>query len=104
VVPSAAAIGLLVLAVLALTMAEISQNAAAWALSFGLSPGGPRQATYLGFFGTGQTGVVLLGPALLALLIAWQGTAAFATIAGLLVLGALCVRLGAAPRGEAPQN
>jgi hypothetical protein len=100
--PVPAAIGLFALAVLALTMAEIWQNAAGWALSFGLSPTDRRQPAYLGFFGTGQTAVVLMGPALLALLIALQGTAAFATIAGLLLLGALCVRVGAGRRREAP--
>jgi hypothetical protein len=101
--PVAVAIGLFGLAVVALTLAEISQNAAGWALSFGLSPQDRRQSAYLGFFGTGQTAVVLLGPALLALLIALQGTAAFATIAALLLLGALFVGVGAAGRRrEAP--
>jgi hypothetical protein len=100
--PVAVAIGLFAVAVVALTLAEISQNAAGWALSFGLSPTDRRQSAYLGFFGTGQTAVVLLGPALLALLIALQGAGAFATIAGLLLLGALCVRVGAGRRPEAP--
>lgn len=99
-VPVVAAAGLLVLGVVVLTMAEISQNAAAWALSFGLSPTDRRQSAYLGLFGTGQTAVVLLGPALLALLISLQGTAAFATISGLLALGALCVHLGAGERAR----
>jgi hypothetical protein len=103
-VPVAAAIGLLVLAVVGLTLAEISQNAAAWALSFGLSPSDRTQSDYLGLFGTAQTAVVLLGPALLALLISVQGAAAFATTAGLLLVGALCVHVGArgAAREEAP--
>ena len=91
----AAAAALLVLAVVVLTLAEISQNAAAWALSFGLSPTDRRQSAYLGLFGTAQTAVVLLGPALLAFLISLQGAAAFATIAGLAALGALAVRVGA---------
>jgi predicted MFS family arabinose efflux permease len=89
-----AAAALLVLAVAVLTFAEISQNAAAWALSFGLSPTDRRQSAYLGLFGTAQTAVVLLGPALLAFLISLQGAAAFATIAGLAALGAVAVRLG----------
>jgi MFS family permease len=91
----AAAAVLLVLGVVALTLAEISQNAGAWALSFGLSPTDRRQSAYLGLFGTGQTASVLLGPALLAFLVSLQGATAFATIAGLVVLGALCVRVGA---------
>ena len=91
----AAAALLLVLAAAVLTFAEISQNAAAWALSFGLSPTDRRQSAYLGLFGTAQTAVVLLGPALLAFLISLQGATAFATIAGLATLGALAVRFGA---------
>ena len=99
-VPVAVAIGLFFLAVVVLTLAEIAQNSAAWALSFGLSPTDRRQSAYLGLFGTGQTAVVLLGPALLALLISWQGAAGFATTAGLLLLGVVCVRVGAGRRGE----
>jgi MFS transporter len=97
-VPVAAAVALLVLGVVVLTLAEISQNAGAWALSFGLSPTDRRQSAYLGFFGTGQAAVVLLGPALLALLVSLQGAAAFATISAMLVVGVLCVRLGAGER------
>ena len=99
-VPVAVAIGLFFLAVVVLTLAEIAQNSAAWALSFGLSPTDRRQSAYLGLFGTGQTAVVLLGPALLALLISWQGAAGFATTAGLLLLGVVCVRVGAGRRRE----
>ena len=102
--PVAAAIVLFAVAVAALTTAEITQNAAAWALSFGLSPTDRRQPAYLGFFGTGQTAVVLLGPALLAFLIAFQGAAAFATIAGLLLLGALCVHVGASGAARGRSN
>ena len=100
--PVPAAIALFAVAVAALTVAEISQNAAAWALSFGLSPTDRRQSAYLGFFGTGQTAVVLLGPALLASLIAVQGRAAFATVAALVLVGAICVGLGAASRRARP--
>jgi MFS family permease len=92
--PVAAAIGLLVLAVVMLTLGEITQNAASWAVSFGLSPPDRRQSSYLGFFGTAQTASVLLGPALLTLLIEFQGAGAFVTIACLLLVGAACVRLG----------
>jgi MFS family permease len=93
-----AAVAFLVLAAVVLTMAEISQNAGAWALSFGLSPTDRRQSSYLGLFGTAQTAVVLLGPALLTFLISLQGAAGFATTAGLLLVGALCVRVGAGER------
>jgi MFS-type transporter involved in bile tolerance (Atg22 family) len=92
----AAAIGFFVLAVTMLTLGEMWQNAAAWSLSFGLSPADRRQSAYLGFFGTAQTASVLLGPALLVLLISVLGAAAFGTIAGLLLLGAALVYVGTA--------
>jgi hypothetical protein len=71
--PVAGAAGLLVLAVVLLTLAEVHQNVAAWTLSFGRSPSDRRQPAYLGFFGTGQAAVVVLGPALLTLLISRLG-------------------------------
>jgi hypothetical protein len=94
----AGAIGLLALAVAMLTIGEMHQNAAGWALSFGLSPADARQPAYIGFFGTGQAGIVVLGPALLTFLLSRQGALAFATTAGLVLLGALCVTAGAAER------
>jgi hypothetical protein len=94
----AGAIGLLALAVVMLTLGEIHQNAAAWALSFGLSPADRRQPVYIGFFGTGQAGIVVLGPALLTFLISRQGALAFATTAALVLVGVLCVSAGAAER------
>lgn len=92
--PLAGAAGLLVLAAVLLTLAEVHQNAAAWVLSFARSPSDRRQPAYLGFFGTGQAVIVVLGPALLTLLISSLGIWAFAITAGLVLAGALCVTAG----------
>jgi hypothetical protein len=88
--PTAGAVGLLGVAVVMQTLAEMHQNAAGWALSFGLSPSDRRQPAYIGFFGTGQAGIVVLGPALLTYLVSRQGALAFATTAALALVGALC--------------
>jgi MFS family permease len=94
--PVPAAAGLLVVAVALQTIGEIHQNAAGWALSFNRSPSDHRQPTYLGLFGTGQTAMILLGPTLLTFMISFLGAVSFAAIAALLLVGALCVTIGAA--------
>ncbi|MCA1850831.1 MAG: MFS transporter [Beggiatoa sp.] len=77
----------LVLAIVALTLAELWQSAGAWGVSYGLSP--PEQRTYyLSVYNLGATAMAVLGPGLLAVAvveqgwIGWIGLGAVFTLAG----------------------
>lgn len=85
-VVGAAAAGFVVAGLL-VTLGEVHQGSAAWALSFGLSPPG-EETGHLALFNTGQAAALVLGPALCTSLVAWAGRGGFAVLAALLALGA----------------
>lgn len=59
----------LVLAVCLLTLAELWQSAGAWGVSFALAPA-ERRSYYLSIYGLGSVGTGVVGPLLLALVVA----------------------------------
>lgn len=96
-VDAVAAIMVLVLAVLALTLGEMLQSAAGWSVSFALAPE-QRRGEYLTVFNLGTTVESIAGPLVIAALLyaAWPAWAGAALV--FVALGLLGARLTAAPR------
>jgi MFS family permease len=87
--PAWLAVGILLVAAVLQSGAEMLQASGAWEISFGLAPEG-RHGQYQGFFGSGFTVARMLGPLLVtALVLAW-GTA------GWLLLGVVFLLAGIA--------
>jgi len=87
--PAAVAVGVLLLAMLALTGGELFQSAGGWALSFNLARDGQHGA-YLSLFWLGVSVQQILAPVLVVSVIAagslgWVGLAALFLLAGLAV-------------------
>jgi hypothetical protein len=80
----------IVAAVLALSMAEVTQAASAWGLAFGLAPSN-AQGEYLGAFETHLTAQNIVGPAILSGLVISQGFWGWLAIAVVAVAGAVLV-------------
>ena len=67
-------------AVLALTLAELTQSAGAWEISFRLAPA-DRRGHYLSMFSLGQTAQTMVGPVLLTAVVFALGTLGWAVLA-----------------------
>ncbi|MFB7260582.1 MFS transporter [Streptomyces nojiriensis] len=88
-VPTLAAVGCLITAMLVHTLGELRYSAASFELSFGLAPQA-NQGEYGGLFGMGASTVMACGPLLLGLLILQLGTIGWFVLGGIVALsGAL---------------
>ncbi|MDH6286497.1 MFS transporter [Rhodococcus opacus] len=88
------AIAAVVVAVVALSIAENIHSVAAWELSAELSPQ-PAVARYLGAFSLGMTGQKVLGPAVLVVVLLPAGLLAWPVLAGTFGAAALVSRTAA---------
>jgi MFS family permease len=84
------AVILLLLAVIALTAAELFQSAAGWGLSFLLAPEQGR-AEYLATFNLGAGTQYVLGPTIVTVGVIQHGTAGWIVLAGVIAIAALLV-------------
>ncbi|MFF2028079.1 hypothetical protein ACFVW2_40725, partial [Streptomyces sp. NPDC058171] len=88
------AIAAVVVAVVALSIAENIHSVAAWELSAELSPS-PAVARYLGAFSLGMTGQKVLGPTILVVVLLPAGLLAWPVLAGTFGVAAVLSRTAA---------
>ncbi|WIE74932.1 MFS transporter [Curtobacterium sp. MCSS17_007] len=89
-VPVAVAAGVLVVAAVAHSLAEITSSAAGWALSFELAPAG-RIGAYQGVYGTGYAVAAMIAPTVVTLTAVDLGTAGWGILAVVFLGSALGV-------------
>lgn len=95
VIGAVAAVAVLVVAVLALTVAELYHLAGSWGVSFGLAPD-DRQGQYLGAFAMGTRIYDAAGPALVSGLVLGLGPPGWLLLGGLLLAASLALAAAAA--------
>ncbi|QHT57566.1 MFS transporter [Cellulomonas sp. H30R-01] len=101
--PEALAVGLLAVAVVALSIAENLQAVAGWELSFVLVPEGGR-ARYVAAFNVGVSAQKALGPGAVTSALLIAGTAGWAALAVAFAGAALVLRAAARPRPDVQET